>query len=95
MSPEKKYDDRLTAAHCRAARALFGWSQKDLARHAGISSSTVADFERKQRYPGDSTMRAIMGALMRHDVLKEAVNFTGCLVAARVSLSEKDSLPTE
>ena len=95
MSPEKKYDDRLTAAHCRAARALFGWSQKDLARHAGISSSTVADYERKQRYPGDNTMRAIMGAFMRYDILKEAVNFTGCLVAAKASLSGKDGLPAE
>lgn len=40
---EKKF---LTPATCRAARALLGWSQDDLARQAGVGRVTIADFER-------------------------------------------------
>jgi transcriptional regulator with XRE-family HTH domain len=35
----------LTAAQCRAARALLDWSRKDLAERAGISIGTVFAFE--------------------------------------------------
>ncbi|MCP8940903.1 helix-turn-helix domain-containing protein [Alsobacter sp. SYSU M60028] len=35
----------LTPAHCRAARGLLDWTQDDLARAAGLSRSTVRDFE--------------------------------------------------
>jgi transcriptional regulator with XRE-family HTH domain len=33
----------------RAARALLGWSQSDLAKAAGIGLSTVVDFEKERR----------------------------------------------
>jgi transcriptional regulator with XRE-family HTH domain len=35
----------LTAAQCRAARALLDWSRKDLAERTGISIGTVFAFE--------------------------------------------------
>jgi DNA-binding XRE family transcriptional regulator len=34
-----------SAAQCRAARALLGWTQGELAQHAGVARKTVADFE--------------------------------------------------
>lgn len=35
----------MTAAQCRAARELLGWTPADLARAAGVSIITVRDFE--------------------------------------------------
>lgn len=36
----------LTAEQCRAARGLLDWTQEELAEHAGVSRSTVRDFEK-------------------------------------------------
>jgi len=30
---------------CRAARALLGWNQQELAIHSGVSTSTIASLE--------------------------------------------------
>jgi len=53
----------LTPKHVRAARALLAWSQKDLAKAAGVATSTVADFERGRRTPVANNAQAIQGAL--------------------------------
>ncbi|WP_208758143.1 helix-turn-helix domain-containing protein [Bradyrhizobium zhanjiangense] len=53
----------LTPKHVRAARALLAWSQQDLAKEAGVATSTVADFERGQRTPVANNAQAIRGAL--------------------------------
>ncbi|KQT65951.1 MULTISPECIES: helix-turn-helix transcriptional regulator [unclassified Aureimonas] len=39
----------LTPEQCRAARGLLDWTQEHLAQEAGVSRSTVRDFE-KQRH---------------------------------------------
>lgn len=39
----------ITPALVKAARALLGWNQGDLAERAGVGHSTVADFERGTR----------------------------------------------
>ncbi len=44
-------DPPLPPALCRAARGLLGLSQSAFARRAGVSRSTVADFEREARRP--------------------------------------------
>ena len=36
----------LSPALCRAARGLLDWTQEDLAHAAGVSRSTVRDFEK-------------------------------------------------
>lgn len=58
----------LTPKHVRAARALLAWSQQDLAKAAGIATSTVADFERGQRTPVANNAQAIRAALEAEDI---------------------------
>jgi transcriptional regulator with XRE-family HTH domain len=53
----------LTPKHVRAARALLAWSQQELAKVAGVATSTVADFERGQRTPVANNAQAIRSAL--------------------------------
>lgn len=53
----------LTPKHVRAARALLAWSQQDLAKAAGVGTSTVADFERGSRTPIANNAQAIRAAL--------------------------------
>ena len=58
----------LTPKHIRAARALLAWSQQDLAKAAGVATSTVADFERGQRTPVANNAQAIRKALEGADI---------------------------
>lgn len=53
----------LTPRHVRAARALLAWSQHDLARAAGLATSTVADFERGSRRPVANNAQAVRSTL--------------------------------
>lgn len=53
----------LDPRRVRAARALLAWSQQDLAKAAGVATSTVADFERGQRTPVANNAEAIRSAL--------------------------------
>lgn len=49
---EQAAPKELTPKHVRAACALLARSQQELAKAAGVATSTVADFERGQRTPG-------------------------------------------
>ncbi|MGA3310142.1 MAG: helix-turn-helix transcriptional regulator [Xanthobacteraceae bacterium] len=53
----------FTPAQSRAARALLGWSQQDLARKASVATSTVADFERGHRSPVPNNLEALKSTL--------------------------------
>ena len=53
----------ITPSQCRAARALLGWSRKQLAQLALIAERTLVDFERGARNPLDRTLSDIRRAL--------------------------------
>lgn len=61
----------LTANQCRAARAWLGWGQSDLAERAGVSLSTLRDFEGSKRVPIKNNLAAIQTAFEA-----EGVDFT-------------------
>jgi transcriptional regulator with XRE-family HTH domain len=46
----------------RAARAILGWSQDELASAAHVSKPTIADFERHAREPMVNNLSAIRRA---------------------------------
>lgn len=53
----------LQPQQIRSARALLGWSQKELARRARVGTSTVADFERGAREPTANNVQSMIKAL--------------------------------
>jgi transcriptional regulator with XRE-family HTH domain len=58
----------ITNEQCRAARALLGWSQADLATAAMVGQKTIADFERGARQLRPRTLADIRAALERAGV---------------------------
>ncbi len=53
----------ITPAQCRGARGLLDWTQGRLATEAGVSLSTVKDFEGGHRTPIGNNLAAIRRAL--------------------------------
>lgn len=53
----------MTPEQCRAARALMNWTQPQLAEAAGVSPSTLRDFESGKRTPIANNLAAIRAAL--------------------------------
>lgn len=53
----------ITAAQCRAARALVAWSQDTLAKESKVAKATIANFEAGRRAPYDRTLADLQRAL--------------------------------
>ena len=53
----------ILASQCKAARAMLGWSRRDLAKAARVAERTVVDFERGARTPHERTLIDIKRAL--------------------------------
>ena len=53
----------VTPGQCRAARALIGWSQEQLASSSKVAKATIANFELGKRVPYDRTLDGISAAL--------------------------------
>lgn len=58
-----KCSEMISPQQSRAARAWLDWSQEDLAKAAGVSLSTIRDFEKGKRMPIANNLRAIEQAL--------------------------------
>jgi transcriptional regulator with XRE-family HTH domain len=58
----------MKPALCRAARALVGWSQEELARRSGLSSQTVIDFELQRRVVAPESIAKMQRALEKAGV---------------------------
>jgi len=53
----------LSAAQCRAARALIGWSQDKLATESKVAKATIANFEANRRAPYERTLADLRATL--------------------------------
>lgn len=62
------FDAILSGAQCRAARALLGWSQDDLAGRADVSRATVNKLE-AGRDLSSLALKALRAAFERDGVL--------------------------
>jgi transcriptional regulator with XRE-family HTH domain len=69
----------ITPAQCRAARALLGITQSELAEAAGLGLSTVVDFEKERRRVSGQAVKAMHDALKRAGI---AFNRGGAAVAS-------------
>jgi transcriptional regulator with XRE-family HTH domain len=58
----------LTSAQCRAARALLGWSQQDLANQAGVGTVAIHQLETGASQPRRATLDVIRRAFERAGV---------------------------
>ena len=67
----------MTPAQCRAARALLGISQDDLAKASSVAKATIAAFELSQRRPYARTLDAMRVALESAGVIFVAENGEG------------------
>ena len=75
--------DKITPAQCRAARALVGMTQPELASRAKLGLSTVVDFERSRRRISEDAVGAIVRALEEAGVIFISRNGGGAGVRLR------------
>jgi transcriptional regulator with XRE-family HTH domain len=72
-------------AQFRAARALLGISQEELAKLAGVAHKTLTDFERGARKTNKSTLKLLQQALEAQGVEFIEINGrVGCIAPVRV-----------
>jgi transcriptional regulator with XRE-family HTH domain len=59
----------ITGAQIRAARALIGWKQSELAEQSGVSEISIKNIERGATDPRASTLQAVQAAFDRAGVV--------------------------
>lgn len=91
----------LSAAQCRAARALLNWSQKQLCEEVGIARTTLAEFEQGHRVPGRRTLLRITKTFEDHGIRFlwprdgwEGVRLARSIDRARQSVAPRDTNDT-
>ena len=60
---------RLFPEQCRAARGLLDWTQEELAEKAGVSRSTIRDFEKGRHSLHPTTSAQVVAALEKGGAL--------------------------
>lgn len=78
----------LTAAQCRAARALLDASRETLSKASGVDVQTIRWFEQKVQEPDDATKLSLRRALEEVGVVFIAENGGGAGV--RLKYNRKD-----
>jgi transcriptional regulator with XRE-family HTH domain len=73
----------ISAAQCRAARALLDWSRDQLAENSVVALRTIVDFERGARAPRSATLLSLAKALESAGVEFIAENGGGAGVRLR------------
>lgn len=68
-SPDAYSEFVITGAQIRAARALIGWKQTDLAAASGVSEISIKNIERGATDPRGSTLAAIQDAFSKAGVV--------------------------
>ena len=58
----------ITPAQCRAARALLGWTQDELAQASNVSAVTIRNFENRKTTPQASTLSLLQLVFEKHGV---------------------------
>ena len=81
----------LTAAQCRAARALLQLSQGELAEASKVAKATIANFEIGRREPYTRTLDDLREALEAAGVIFIAENGEGPGVRMRKERSTSDA----
>ena len=73
-------DRILNTNQLRAARALLGWDQATLARHAGVSVPTIKRIEGGAANPQDSTLSKVADALADAGIvpIEDGIGGVGC-----------------
>lgn len=66
-----QHSTAVMAAELRAARAILGWSQQELATHSGVSVPTINRYER-----ADGRSRASTRALLKARLSDHGVSFS-------------------
>ena len=59
----------ITAGQIRAARALIGWKQVDLAKGSGVSEISIKNIERGATDARGSTLAAVQAAFKKRGVI--------------------------
>ena len=76
----------MTPAQCRAARALIGMTQPELATAAGFGLSTIVDFEKERRVVSSTAQIRMKDAL--EDAGIEFITNNGGGVGVRLKVPE-------
>ena len=78
----------LTAAQCRAARALIEWSVQELSEASAVDLQSIADFERRFRAPDEPVRLRMRMALEQAGVVFIGENGGGAGVRLKFSRRE-------
>ncbi|MGO4852690.1 helix-turn-helix domain-containing protein [Phaeovulum sp. W22_SRMD_FR3] len=79
----------MTPAQCRAARALMGMTQPQLADAASVGLSTIVDFEKDRRQVSASAVAEIKSALEKSGVI--FISEHGIGVGVKIALEKMES----